>query len=236
MTEPVFYLLGDGKPAKGVYTLSDIIAPTEFELDILLSGGDFYPVLADGEAYRCFYSHKCEMDMFEAKRQANGGCVIHKGRLPKSIIACGFCAKKQEDNPHWLCYYNNEKLCSRQFKSAVQPTCTCFDPEPVPQPTRDVSDGMLTYSLFTCEITDPLIFQPIDSTGQKYAEALDRANGGCIIHQGKWVVSFEYVCEYCREKQRTNRYWLCYYKDNSKCSKEPEEAKQLNCSCNKNTI
>ena len=203
-------------------TIKDVhIPPTEFELEILLRGGSFYPSHPDGREYKCFYSNVCGINMAEAKRVAGGGCVIHKGGLPKSGWACDFCAKKQKDNPNWLCYYENERLCSREYKSAVQPICICSS-DPVPGEHIE----------FTCMVTDPLIFSR-PSNSQRYDEALDRAEGGCIIHKGEWIVQYEYACDYCLNKKKTDRYWLCYYQDEKKCSKEPAEARQVKCSCNK---
>ena len=56
-----------------------------------------------------------------------GQCMVHDQRRKEVAfeMACTFCQARQKDNPDWICYFLDERMCARLMPSARQITCTC---------------------------------------------------------------------------------------------------------------
>lgn len=55
--------------------------------------------------------------------------------------------------------------------------------------------------------------------------------GMCMVHYGAAKCDIEFACKYCREQQKTNPLWMCYFLDEKICSRRIPFAKQFECTC-----
>jgi len=55
--------------------------------------------------------------------------------------------------------------------------------------------------------------------------------GGCLLHGGALKYEFEFSCAFCKDKQKSQPSWMCYFLDPDVCRMENPHTKQFKCTC-----